>query len=66
MPRGTDTDIDTDNEHNNNNSNNRENESQSLLHSSTQRARESARRNWNVFVDFALRDNVLEVAVGLM
>lgn len=33
---------------------------------SGQEISQSARRNWNAFSDFALRDNVLEIAVGLM
>lgn len=31
-----------------------------------QKAKTRARRFWNGFSDFALQDNVLEVAVGLM
>ena len=38
---------------------------ESLLHTG-QGARKRAKRAWEGFSDFALRDNVLEVAVGLM
>ena len=36
-----------------------------LLHEG-QKAKTRANRFWNGFADFALQDNVLEVAVGLM
>lgn len=53
------------------------NESSSLLHRSSRsingsirsmkgKARTTLRENFSVFSDFALRDNVLEVAVGLI
>jgi len=38
---------------------------EALLHAG-QDARQRVARVWNDFTDFALRDNVLEVAVGLM
>ena len=40
-------------------------ESQHLLQAG-HKAKTRARRFWNGFSDFALQDNVLEVAVGLM
>lgn len=39
--------------------------SEALLHAG-QDVRRRVRRVWDGFCDFALRDNVLEVAVGLM
>ena len=41
-------------------------ESREALLDSGQNAKRGARRVWNGFSEFALRDNVLEVAVGLM
>ena len=38
---------------------------EALLHAG-QDASKRARKAWDGFADFALRDNVLEVAVGLM
>ena len=40
-------------------------EAQSLLPSSED-VKQRTKRTWDEFSDFALRDNVLEVAVGLM
>lgn len=37
-----------------------------LLHETESNVRKTVKSAWSGFTDFALRDNVLEVAVGLM
>ena len=41
-------------------------DSETALLNAGQDAKDRAKRAWDGFSDFALRDNVLEVAVGLM
>jgi hypothetical protein len=41
-------------------------DSRESLTNNAQAARSSAARGWSAFANFALNDNVLEVAIGLM